>query len=618
MRFSVKIARTLMPLLAAIVLVGCGARAPRGDRPASQGPPLGYVVRVAEAATAGYHVTLTAERLRRDSLDFVLPAWTPGRYGLGVGRPVVENFAARDGRGRPVPARRTGATSWRLYLEDDGFLTLSYRVVPGPESEPLPFRTQLGLRSGYALGAGIFGTIVGYESRPITVAFDLPSDWRVHTPLRPRGPGRFAVPRFGALLDAPFVLGERAETYRLFVKGRSHQVAVQGADRSFAPDSLLRLVEETIEHGIRFYGAPPFQRYLFAFHFVEPESAGLGSTGQSAGSVYFLPRLDGRRLREAGVGQVLLHQYLHAWYPGSFGPDALMRPRLWTPPRTEDLWFVEGSAEYYARLLPVRYGPSGRTAFYASIEELLTRWYDLGGGSRIAPAALMRSARRSGDDRAVTRLLLGGTLSAMLIDLTIREETRGLRGLDQALYYLQRRSPRGGYRPGRMWPEVAEALGVPPQVLGPLTGSSTLSIDAGLARAGLRARERTERRRTLGARLLVGERGAFVVDEVEPGGTAASAGLREGDRLRKIGPTPVAPGEVVATRFALTKYVREARTGDPITFEVERGGIERQLRGVVRESRTRRVELVEDPSPPAVAMLVRSSLFRPTGAAPGD
>lgn len=600
-----------------LVLLGCAAQPPgTGERPA-RGVPVNYYVRVASPAAGAFDVTLAADDVRADSIDFVLPAWVPGRYGLGAGRTVIENFAARDDEGRPIASRRSGLTSWRLYPDRARYVTVSYRVVPGPVTVPLPFRTRLGIHGGYALGGALLGTFVGLEGRAVTVSLDLPSGWRAVAPLRPAGPNRFSAASYAELPGTPFSVGDRMRDYKLFVQGRPHEVLVQGGGSGFVPDSLLGLVDEAIEYGTRFYGPPPYERYVFAIHFVPPEEAGLGATGQRAGSAYFLPALDARRLREAGIGRLFLHQYLHAWYPGAFGPAELVRPRFWAAPQIDDLWFIEGSAEYYAQLLPVRYGPAGRDAFYRAMEDLLTFWRELGGGERIDPRALSRLARRGDDEQATTRMLVGGTLAAFLVDLGIREETQGLRGLDQAIRYLQRWAPPGGYSGDEMWREVAGALGVPAEVLGPLVSDETVSIDAGLSRAGLRASERTERRRALGARLLAGPEGRFVVADVEPGGTAASAGLRDGDRLLKIGPTPVGPDEIVATRFALASYVREARPGAAVQFEVERDGVVRTLRGEVRETRLRRVVLVEDPAATSAAVLVRSSLFRSAGE-PGD
>lgn len=607
-------------VVAAAVLAGCGrdGRPPR-TTPTEKAPPVQYYLRVPDPAADAFEITVTAEKVGGDSLDFVVPVWVPGRYASRGYGPVVTNFSARDGRNRPVPTRRITQGVWRLYIEDADYVATSYRVAPpAPRAdEPLAFRPRIDLVGAYALGANVFGYFEGHERRPASVSFDLPARWRAAVPLRPGGPNRLAAASFSDLAATPIVLGSRWKEYKLFVQGRPHAVTIQGGGERFTPDSLLALVDEAIDFGTRFWGRPLYQRYLFAFTFVPPHVAGHSAAGQANGSVYFLPELHGGHLREAGVGSLLLHHYFHAWYPGAFGPRELQRPDFRFPPVVEDAWFIEGTAEYYAQLLPVRYGAADRSRFYEAMGRLMTWWHHLGGDNRIELATLTGGTRPGAESEAVTRRLVGGTLVAFLLDLSIREESNGQRGLDQLMYFLQKGTAETGYRPEEVWIRAADWLDVPLAALNVLAMGSSLSIDAVLRTAGLRIVERETRRRTLGARLLPDREGRFVVDRIQPGGTAESAGLRSGDRLLQIDETPIAPDEVVATRYALSTSVEEARSGSSITFEIERDGRRLQLSGRVRESRVAQFELVEIPEADRSALLLRSSLFRATQPVPG-
>lgn len=613
--------RTL-PAIAIIALVlssACGPRRPQqGPLPVTARQPVGYFVRVERNGALRYDVSMSTDRVRSDSVDFILPSWVSGQYGQLSSQLQAENFSVRDGRGDPVATRRMSGTRWRLYPDDAEYLSVSYQILPDPPSEPLPFRTRLDLHAGYALGAGLFGYLEGYESRPVRVSFDLPNGWRASAPLQGEGPNRFSGSRFDELPETPFVVGDRFLSYKLFQRGRAHEVTVQGAPTGFTPDSLLAIIDETIRIGTDFFGVPAYERYLFAVHFVSPDVSGIGGTGNAYGMAVFLPEMESGKVREAGVETMLLHQYLHAWLPGAFGPAELVQPDWSRAPRVPELWLVEGAAEYYARLLPVRRsGGATRARFYDQMGALITLWRELGGGDEIEPSSLAGPVLRGGDDRTMARLVAGGALTAFLMDLSIRDETRGLRGLDQLLYFLQKIVPSGSYPGDAIWVEAATTLGVTPSTLSAFGEGGTISIEAGLARAGLRVVERGERRRTLGARLQVDPGRVFVVGAVDPGGTAASAGLREGDRILKINQTPIAPDEVVATRYALDTYITEARTGSSIRFEIERDGVAREARGEVRESRVRHAEIREVSSPSAQALLVRSSLFQPTQPVPG-
>jgi predicted metalloprotease with PDZ domain len=614
---SFRIAQFVL-LLSLALVAACGRRPPPETTfPDAATQPVGYFVRVELAGAMRYDVSMTTDRIRRDSLDFVLPSWVPGQYGQLASQIQAESFSVRNGSGDPVSTRRISATRWRLYPEGSQYLSVAYQILPDPISEPLPFRTRIDLHAGYALGAGLFGYLEGFEARPVRISFDLPNGWRASAPLQTEGPNRFSALDYSSLPGTPFVVGDRFRDYKLFQRGRSHQVTVQGAPGDFSPDSLLALVDETIRLGTDFYGDPPYERYMFAIHFVPPDMPGIGGTGHAAGAAVFLPEMASGKVRDGGMGTMLLHQYLHAWLPATFGPEELVRPDWSRAPLAPDLWLVEGVSEYYARLLPERRsGGATRARFYELMGSLIALWRELGGTDRIDPGPLVDPVVRGGDDRATARLVAGGALTAFLTDLAIRDETRGLRGLDQLLYFLQKSSTPGVYGSDGIWSAAATALGVDPSTLAVIHGGGSVSIEAGLARAGLRVVDRAERRRTLGARLQVDPARGFVVSSVDAGGTAASAGLRAGDRILKINETPIAPDEVVATRYALDTYIVSARTGSPVLFAIERGGVPMEARGEVRESRIRQVEIQEVASPSAAALIVRASLFAPTQPVP--
>ena len=101
----------------------------------------------------------------------------------------------------------------------------------------------------------------------------------------------------------------------------------------------------------------------------------------------------------------------------------------------------------------------------------------------------------------------------------------------------------------------------------------------------------------------------FIVRDVEPNGTAASAGLRDGDVLLRINDTPVGPDESIATRYALRRYVREAPAGTPVAFDILRDGVPLEREGAVRRITVSEIEVEEVPGSSAAALVVRTGLL---------
>ncbi|HUF88687.1 MAG TPA: hypothetical protein VMR66_01760, partial [Gemmatimonadota bacterium] len=151
---------SLLALVTVALAAACGPRRPPGTEPPDTAhQPVNYFVRIERSGGMSYAITMSTDRVRRDSVDFVLPAWVPGQYGQLSNQVQAESFSVRDGRGNPVATRRIGSTRWRLYPDGEPYLSVAYEIVPDPPSEPLPFRTRLDLHSGYALGGGLFGAL---------------------------------------------------------------------------------------------------------------------------------------------------------------------------------------------------------------------------------------------------------------------------------------------------------------------------------------------------------------------------------------------------------------------------------------------------------------------------
>ena len=103
-----------------IVLALAGAAAAQG-RPA----PLSFTVSTPEPASHLFHVRLRCDGLTGDTVEFRMPAWLFGFYGLFDFAGNVRNFSAVDDDGHPLPSaeeraqRLDGAHGWSSQLSPD-------------------------------------------------------------------------------------------------------------------------------------------------------------------------------------------------------------------------------------------------------------------------------------------------------------------------------------------------------------------------------------------------------------------------------------------------------------------------------------------------------------------
>jgi len=134
-------------------------------------PSVQYRLSMPEPHTHLYQVEIEAEAVG-GSLDFVMPAWTPGSYLIREFAGQVEGFHAEDARGAPLPWSKRDKCSWRVVTDaTTGSIRIRYRVY----ANELTVRTShLDASHGFVNGTGVFMYVAGRGGEPATLRGDPP------------------------------------------------------------------------------------------------------------------------------------------------------------------------------------------------------------------------------------------------------------------------------------------------------------------------------------------------------------------------------------------------------------------------------------------------------------
>jgi predicted metalloprotease with PDZ domain len=148
------------------------------------------------------------------------------------------------------------------------------------------------------------------------------------------------------------------------------------------------------------------------------------------------------------------HEYFHTWNvkrikPAAFAPYMLDRENY-----TSLLWLFEGFTSYYDDLVLVRSGLIDEAAYLKLIAKTIN-------GVMRGSGRLKQSVADSSFDawtkyyrqdenatNAVVSYYTKGSLVALLLDLTIRQQTRGRKSLDDVMRALWQRFGRDFYAEG--------------------------------------------------------------------------------------------------------------------------------------------------------------------------
>ncbi|HEU0016044.1 MAG TPA: hypothetical protein VFQ45_20370 [Longimicrobium sp.] len=314
---------------------------------------------------------------------------------------LVANLRVVDADGREVPTRSAGAAGWVLGPHGER-ITAEYEVDYAPLArQGWPAPREAAYLDDSALLVVARSVFVGHDAPgAATVRFVAPAGWQVAAPWIREGDG-FRARSFAQLTTNAFAL-TRTQLSTTAAGGFVLQSLPFGGWRARDAEITGVLCAAAATFTGLFGGG---ERHGYLAAFLEAE--------EMAGEAYldsYAMQADPRTDR-ASWARIVAHELFHYWNG----------QRLRGADYTASQWFQEGVTEYYALLASARSG-------FMDEAELLRQLSGRLGASRGMTASLVESGNRKN-----AAFYGRATITALLLDLTIRERSGGRRSLDDVL-----------------------------------------------------------------------------------------------------------------------------------------------------------------------------------------
>ena len=420
-------------------------------------PTLEYVVRVDDLASRRLHVTLRTSGIEGDSLllrgvPIYMDNPTPAAVDSAVRDLRATNKSGK--RLRVAPASTgDGHPAWWIIGETDA--VISYTLVIEFEDSPQTKRYSilipyLSPDRGWLYGNTTFcfpqlasdvRATANKEAR-ITVVFEHPG-----VPLVALA-DTTELHNVYELMSLQFGLG-RFVTEAGTANGVDFEIVYRDSSE-FSPRERTLLFERTremMEFETRYFGGAPFER--LAFLYFRNKSGG-GLEGSNACQIYAAEGLDLTDFTNPKARRfyaVAVHELFHTWNPVYVTA-------------TEDPWIKEGVSCYGDRILAARLG-------YQTSEDIAASWNKY--YEQFDSNATMRSVALT-DPQLWTREYDGeewrlityerGMVTALLLDVHIREATHNEKSLDDVLAGLYARYVHRGYNHAQLIETIESVTGV--------------------------------------------------------------------------------------------------------------------------------------------------------------
>ncbi|MCC0178411.1 M61 family metallopeptidase [Waterburya agarophytonicola K14] len=420
------------------------ATAIRQPQPTHKSATLYYQVAMPQPASHLFEVTLEVNDWQSEVLNLKMPVWTPGSYLVREYARHIQDFTARDSKGKILASQKLSKNHWQVATESNSQLKISYRLY----ANDLTVRTNhLDGTHGYFNGAAIFFFIPNLEQEPIKLKVIPPqADWQVSTTL-PALAGEenvFMAPDFDTLVDTPVEIGTQ-QIYDFEVLGKPHSWVVW-SQGNFQPEQAIKDTTKIIEVEAKMFGGLPYEQYLFLLHL---SGSGYGGLEHKDSCTLNYPRFGFRdREKYQRFLQLVAHEFFHLWNVKRLRPQALAKFDYERENYTTSLWFCEGTTSYYDILIPLRAGIYNRKTYLKSLSKDVNRYLNIPGrnvqplGESSYDAWIKLYRRDAYSDNNQISYYLKGQLVSLLLDLLIRAKHNNTRSLDDVMALMWQRFGR--------------------------------------------------------------------------------------------------------------------------------------------------------------------------------
>jgi len=537
-----------------------------------------YTVKIASVQDRLFHVTADISNIEQPTLDLSLPTWTPGWYTIENYYKNVLRFQITDAKGNRLPQTMTLKQTWRVDTHGVDKIKAEFDYYADVLS-----LNQAKITDSFAFftGTELFLEANGHRAGPCTVTFDIPKSWKIISALKETAdPTRFTAPDYDTLVDAPTEMGN-FDVAQFQVEGKPHYF-VATPSGSFSKENTDRftgmLAKIAAAEGAIF-GGLPYDKYVYFYFFSRPESNAAGALEHLNSHVAFADATSPERL--AGTAA---HEFFHLWNVKRIRPIEMWPYDYSRENETPLLWVSEGFTNYYGNLSTYRAGLVSRDRFLDTVGFAISGVEANQARAYISPAESSTSTWVGYDTPVsfgISYYTQGQNLGALL-DLSIRHDTGGMKGLDDVMRALYKQF----YEKGKGF-STEDLIGAIDELTKQdyhdffrrfVNGVEVPPYDTILGYAGYRVDRSAHVTPMLGLQLNVTSEGAQVA-RVAPGSGAAAAGVLVGDILVSIDGVKVGrrlPGlqDNLSSKIGKTVNVTLKRDGQDITLPMKLGSRE--------------------------------------------
>ncbi|THD65655.1 peptidase M61 [Robertkochia marina] len=407
--------------------------------------PVKAIVDLVNVSNDRIKVGIDPGRFSTETVVFMIPKTVPGTYSIDNYGQYTEELKAFDYNGNTLPVSQAGPNQWEISNGKE-LDRIEYYVNDTFDSEwemeePVfsPAGTNIEEGKNYFLNLHmIIGYFEGLDRQPYSITFQKPAEFVATTSLtavespKNNDPTRdqFYATRYFEVTDNP-VMYAKPDLETFTIDDIEVTLSVYSPNNVYSALSLKREMELMMRAQKSFLGdlntTEKYNILLYLSDISETSPKGFGALEHHTSTTVVLPETMAKEDLMESMIDVVAHEFFHIVTPLSIHSEEVHYFNYNNPEMSQHLWMYEGVTEYFAQLFQINQGLISEARFYEKIHEKISfaeRYDDTMSFTTMSANILDDPYKEN-----YANVYQKGALIGMCIDIIIREQSNGERGI---------------------------------------------------------------------------------------------------------------------------------------------------------------------------------------------
>ena len=394
-------------------------------------------------------VTINPGRFTTETVTYYLPKVVQGTYSVSNFGKYIANFKAFDYKGNEMPTSKTDLNTWVIknakqldkitYWVNDTFDQEKEGGI-GKEEPFSPAGTNIEPRN-YVLNLhGFIGYFDSLKNNQYKLDVTAPANFVRSSALQNTGfktsedgtiiTTSYFAPRYFDITDNPMMYGD-LDVEEFQVGDIKIVLSVYSPNKVHSAASLKETVFKMMQAQKNFLGdintTPRYDIYLYLSDEKEGSPKGMGALEHNTSTVVVLPESMDEDALADSMTDVVSHEFFHIVTPLSVHSEDVHYFDYNNPTFSKHLWMYEGVTEYFANLFQINQGLVAENEFYNNMMEKIQHSKTM--DDAMSFTIMSENVIREPYKAQYLNVYQKGALIGMCIDIIMREESNGQRGI---------------------------------------------------------------------------------------------------------------------------------------------------------------------------------------------